>query len=403
MAPENIVPLAGNLSDIETAEVLRMNTTFEGAASEAPGPNPNLAIVTPIVKPTSDIQRSELKRKWGIYSAGELKQRCGEITKSGYVIQGLLPERALGIVVGDSGIGKSPLLYQAGICIAAGIPFLGHPVNQGRVLYLDFENGLGNVDEMVTHLGQHLGLPDLPEDLLLWNLNDSPPPSNRRSSQGVLDMIRDVRPSLAIIDSLGAAYPEIEGDNKDATERYQDIRSVMRECETSVMGVHHLRKPSSDIGNAPPPLEKGDCRNWFLQVRGPRALINGADIRLGFAVPASAGYVPAQGGQSEEIALVMRGFGRVRGEIPTTYLARVSDEDGDPLGYRRLTGVALLFNGDQEAAFAKLPDSFRFKEGQKVYGKAGQPTTDFLNKCIAAGIVRKLPNRQGYEKTKGPE
>ena len=177
----------------------------------------------------------------------------------------------------------------------------------------------------------------------------------------------------------------------------------MRECGTSVMGVHHLRKPSSDTGNAPPPLEKGDCRNWFLQVRGPRALINGADIRLGFAVPASAGYVPAQGGQAEEIALVMRGFGRVRGEIPTTYLARVSDEDGDPLGYRRLTGAALLFNGDQEAAFAKLPESFRFKEGQRVYGKGAQPTIDFLNKCIAAGIVRKLPKREGYEKTKVPE
>ena len=66
------------------------------------------------------------------------------------------------------------------------------------------------------------------------------------------------------------------------------------------------------------------------------------------------------------------------------------------MGYRRLTGPSLLFNPDQATGFAKVPDSFRFKDAQKVYGKGAQATTDFLNKCINIGILRRTA--RGYEK-----
>jgi AAA domain len=97
---------------------------------------------------------SEWKRKWPIYTPGELKQRCKELVSDSSVIGGLIPKRSLRVVAGDSGIGKSPLLYQAAICVASGVPFLGRPVSRGRVLYLDLENGLGDVDELVTRLSR---------------------------------------------------------------------------------------------------------------------------------------------------------------------------------------------------------------------------------------------------------
>src|SRR5215469_4878899 len=64
-----------------------------------------------------------LKRKWGIYTHGALKQRCHELRGNQYLIADLLPKRSLSIVVGDSGLGKSPLLYQAALSVAEGIPF----------------------------------------------------------------------------------------------------------------------------------------------------------------------------------------------------------------------------------------------------------------------------------------
>jgi hypothetical protein len=328
---------------------------------------------------------SELKRKWAIYTPGELRQRCKELDSGSFLIGGLIPNRSLGIVVGDSGIGKSPLLYQAAICITAGIPFLGRPVSQGRVLYLDFENGLGDVEEMVTRLARHLGLMGLPEDLLLWNYNDAHPTWGPAQ---VGHMICEAKPVWVVIDSLGAFAPDIEEKASNVTRVYQDFRKIIRECGTSITGVHHLRKPSSKPDEAPPPLEE-DPHRWFQQARGSRALINSCDVRIGADRPVRAKQFEGLDGRSREVAMVIGGFGRVRGNIDATYVARVLDEDDEPQGYVELAGVSLLFNLEQEEAYRDLPPQFRFKDAQKHYGKGSQATNDFLKKCIGAGVMRK--------------
>src|SRR6267378_453500 len=69
----------------------------------------------------------------------ELEQLCQEQPAS-YVVEGLLPADDVHVAVGDSGLGKTPWAYQLGLCVAAGMPFLGHPVRESRVLYYDLEN-----------------------------------------------------------------------------------------------------------------------------------------------------------------------------------------------------------------------------------------------------------------------
>ena len=337
---------------------------------------------------------SELKRKWAIYTPGELKQRCKELDCGASLIGGLIPRRSLSIVVGDSGLGKSPLLYQAAICVTAGIPFLGRPVTQGRVLYVDFENGLGDVDDLVGRLSRHLELADKPDDLLLWNFNDAPP--SWEPTQ-LTCMIREAKPVWVVIDSLGAFTPDIEEKASIVTRVYQEFRKSIRECGASITGVHHLRKPSSKPDEAPPPLED-DPHRWFLQARGSRALINGCDVRLGVDRSGKAKQFESLDGRSREVALVIGGFGRVRANIVTTFLTRVLDEDDEPLGYDKLAGVSLLFNPDQEAVYRDLPEQFRFKIAQKHYGKGAQATTDFLKKCIGVGIMRKDGREYGKVK-----
>lgn len=339
----------------------------------------------------------ELKRKWAIYTPSELKQRCKDLDCGSFLIGGLIPQRSLSIVVGDSGLGKSPLLYQAAICVTAGIPFLGRPVSRGRVLYVDFENGLGDVEEMVTRLSRHLGLTGVPEDLLLWNYNDAPPtwaPSH------LSKMIHEAKPVWVVIDSLGALVPNIEEKASIVTRVYQECRKLIRECGASITGVHHLKKPSSKPHEAPPPLED-DPNRWFLQARGSRALINGCDVRIGADRSVRAKHFESLDGRSCEVALVIAGFRRVRGPIDTTFLTRVLDEDDEPLGYDKLAGVNLLFNPEQEEAYRNLPQTFRFKDARRLYGKGPQATTDLLKKCIGTGIMRK--DGREYRKVEVPE
>jgi archaellum biogenesis ATPase FlaH len=339
---------------------------------------------------------SELARRWGIYTPGELRQKCKEVDCA-FLIGGLIPRRTISIVAGDSGIGKSPLLYQAAICVAAGVPFLGRPVTQGPVLYLDFENGLGDVDELVCRLSRHLRLIETPENLLTWNYNNAPP---RWAASQLAEMIRDVRPAWVLIDSLSGFAPECEEKASNVVHVFQSFRKSISECDSAITVVHHLKKPSVKPQEAPPPLEENP-RQWFLQVRGSGNLINGCDVRIGVATSVKAKHGADLDGRFHDVALVMGGFGRIRGKIATTFVARALDEDDEPLGYDELAGVSLLFNADQEETYRSLPAVFKFKDAQRIYGKGAQATTDFLKKCIGVGIMRK--DGRDYQKVEVAE
>jgi hypothetical protein len=306
------------------------------------------------------------------------------------LIAGLIPKKTISLVVGDSGIGKSSLLYQAALCVATGKPFLGHLTSQGRVLYLDFENGLGEVDDLIRCLARHLGLAEMPDSLLLWNYNDAPP---RWRPEGLAEMVSDAQPAWVIIDSLTAYDPEVEEKASNATRLYQGFRRIIRESHAAISGIHHLKKPSNRAEESAPPLEENP-HGWFLQARGSRALVNGSDVRMGIDRPWRAG-------SDSEVALVIGGFGRVRGNIPTIFVSRVLDEDDEPIGYEKLTGASLLFNPEQEQAHKNLPPVARFKDAQRVYGKGPQATLDWLTKCISLGIMRK--DGREYRKVEVPE
>src|SRR5438552_3861933 len=76
---------------------------------------------------------------------------------------------------------------------------------------------------------------------------------------------------------------------------------------------------------------------------------------------------------ASEVALVLRGHSRTRGEIGPFLLRRVWDAEGEPLGYERVTPApALLKNPEQEAAFLGLPDAFQFRDAMRLYGKRNE-------------------------------
>jgi len=204
-------------------------------------------------------------------------------------------------------------------------------------------------------------------------------------------MLRDVRPALAIIDSLAAYKPQAEEKNSDAGRMLREFRDVARDVGTSTLMVHHRRKMPRKADESAGPLENANLRQWFQDARGASALINGSDVRLGVDAPDISAV------QKDDVALVLRGMGRIRGEIGPFYMARDHDENGDPAGYRRLTGPELLFNEQQQKALANLPTRFTFKEAKLACGKSDQPTRNWLDRSADLGLVRH-PGRGVYEK-----
>ena len=317
-----------------------------------------------------------LAEQYGVRTFSQLTNRVDAFSATRYLIPDFVPSDGIGLFVGDSGLGKSPLLYQAAVCVAAGVPFLERPVQQGRVLFMDAENGQVEVRKIIdAHCG-FLNV-DFGDSLRFWNFNDTP-------NGDYASVIKATRPDWVIIDPLKAMYPGIETDNTKALAALKNLRELRRDVGCAVTGVHHIRKPSEGQFLD---LETGSLREWLLQARGPRELITGTDVRFGIDYSSSGG----------ENVLVLRGFERVIGETPAIRVARMMDEDANPIGYQLCQGFELL-NPEHRAVLDALPESFRFKDAQHNLNKASEATQAMLKNFIRAGVVRHEGKGKPYVK-----
>lgn len=308
---------------------------------------------------------------------------CAQDARGGLVV-GLLPGRGISILVGDSGLGKSPLAYQLGLCVSAGIPFLGMKTEQGSVVYADWENGLKGSRDMREQLVRFLGLSKAPEDFLLWvpDFADSFP---------IERICRDVKPSLVIVDSLRSHNPHFEKSDYTG-EEMKGLHATAYKNGVSVLLVHHIRKPGPEgvplLDNEAVPVIQ-----WLNQASGHRSLVNQSHTRIGADRP--------DGRRNLDAALILRWQERGKDETGPLYVERVYDEHGEPFGYRLIIGPQLLGNPEQEAAFKQLPQKFTFRDAKAAYRKSDNPTKRWLDKCEATGQARRV-SRGLYEKLPRP-
>jgi hypothetical protein len=292
------------------------------------------------------------------------------------------------------------LLYQLALCVATGKPFLGFQVKRGDVLIVDFEDGYADIDAMLASLCRFLGLQRPPTNLQIFSEYGAPEKFGQRDHH-IKDLIREMQTpgrKLSIVDTLRAYSPSIVEKNSEAATEIQFFRAMSRISGGAFLGSHHLRKPSDDPKTpALDTLEKS--RDWFNEASGALSLINGADTRLGVAEPKKK--------TPEDVAFVLRGFRRVRGELPMLYVRRVRDENGEPLGYERLMDQSFLLTEPFKTRFDNLPNHFRHKDVigviEKEIGKTpGAGTVSHtLAKFKSFGLIKDAADG-GYQKV-GPQ
>lgn len=305
----------------------------------------------------------------------QLEKVCTEQPTS-YVVEGFLPADDIHVAVGDSGLGKTAWAYQLGLCVASGSPFLGMPVKRGRVLYFDMENGKEAILQVGKSLCKHLGIRSFPKNFLIRG--DEAMPLAKAAAT--------YKPSLILVDTLRPFQPNAERGNDEMGKFLQDLKTVARKEHSAILLLHHVRKPG-EMGV--PALEESPTLEWLQQASGARALINQTNTRIAFD--------RARKNQAEKAAFVMKGFVKMKGETESIFIERVLDDQGQPLGYKRVVGIGLLGNADQEAAYVRLPEQFTFKEAKAIFARADDPTNKWLKKCEAAGLLEKLDGR-GYKK-----
>jgi hypothetical protein len=321
----------------------------------------------------------------GIHTLDSMKQAVRSLQKRAYLLQGHIPRQSITLMVGDSGIGKSPFNYELGISIASGLPFLGIPTTQGRVLYLDYEDDVDQIIANVEAITKKLKLGKPPNAFQFWS------PAMSGSNSNPFDLIRLFRPDFVIIDTISAAFSKVESENKFVPDLYKQCR----ETGAAVEFVHHLKKESSDQANEESfdfDLTRPTTVRDFQCVRGASALYNNADLRLKL-IRARA--------NDEDWAFIVRGYLRGKGSIPTLSVGRVLDENGEPIGHKRLGGLAKL-SAKYRDVFTALPERFRWKDLADHF-KGNGSKQEFRDACIAAGLLKPEKDGDLYVKMPGWE
>ena len=312
-----------------------------------------------------------------IINAQELAELCALSTQEQFIVENMIPAQATSIIVGDSGLGKSPLAYQLALSITTGLRFCNLPVMQSPVLMVDLENSIGQADEMIESLHKFMAIDARP--LNLFRLNSYIP----STTEEWMKFFSDIKDTTVIIDSLRAAWPSVPEKNMLAAELLQKLKAIARKQSLTFILIHHLRKPGTGE-DTPPELKHVSLLEWLNQASGARALINQSAGRIG---------VTSDG----EDRLLLKSKIRVYDELDWV-LVREYDSQGSPAGYRMELGLDSITPGAKQD-FLKLPHEFRFVDARLLLDKKGGALVNFLGKCIRAGILERLPKDGGYRKT----
>lgn len=236
------------------------------------------------------------------------------------LVKGVLPSRSVNIIGGDSGLGKSPLLCQLAVCVAAGIPFLDHPVKQSPVIIADYENDAALLPMLETTAKAVNASESIFDDGLFV--------LQRPEQQEIVSEVKRTGARLVVVDSLRGLDSQAEsGKSNRAAQLIAELQGV----DTCWVLIHHLRKQSPDSPRQALDDDNIPILTWLENLAGHRGLINQTFTRLGI-----------DRASRKEAELVVRGYFKGRGEFGPLYLERIYGDEGEPLGYQKLTGTSLL-------------------------------------------------------------
>ena len=192
----------------------------------------------PWTPPQTEAEAQE-EAKPGIVVTSAVDLQNADLPPTVFLITDILPD-GTSIISAASKIGKSWMVLDMGLCIAAGDPFMNKPTVKCGVLYLALEDSLSRLQDRMNKI---LGGRTPPAGFLF--ATEAPTLDN-----GLLDKLDRIlnqfpETKLIIIDTLqkirGRALPRESSYEQDYREM-GEVKSHMDKNGVSVLFVHHNRK-----------------------------------------------------------------------------------------------------------------------------------------------------------------
>lgn len=155
-----------------------------------------------------------------------------------YLIDGLLPVGGSMLFAAAKKVGKSVSLLNLAISVARGLPFLGRPTQQGRVLYVSLDE-----PQAITRARANL-LGITGDDPIDWVIDRRPP---EQWVRWLRDLLAKQNYALIVIDTL-AKLLGVEEINSygEWNKKLAPLHAMAQEFTTCWAGAVHTRKESQD-------------------------------------------------------------------------------------------------------------------------------------------------------------
>lgn len=158
-----------------------------------------------------------------------------------YLVENLLVENKVSMIFAEPGTIKSWTALDIAACVSAGLPWLGERnVMQGRVLYVDFEDGSYEFHRRICLLTGHANRPDL---------GYAYAPGNIVEKEWWVRLERLVKANeikFVVIDTLAGATPGIDENDRNAADPLTYAGWFTEATGATILFLHHANK-SGDI------------------------------------------------------------------------------------------------------------------------------------------------------------
>ncbi len=316
-----------------------------------------------------------MERNRNVYSLNQLMKL--PLPKPESIINGLLFADETVLCIARQKEGKSTLMLQLCLDVAAGADFLGrYPCAKKSVMYVDYENRPYRIQERAKDI---LGNAEAPPEVYFYALNhlsDRDVGLRKDEEYKQLEaLVIDKKPGLLVIDPLRYAV----GGELDEVTSMSIIESVAQLKQKSpnmaVILVHHTRKSS---GDGSPAKLKADPRSWVDRIYGSQALL---------------AHVEAIWGLERDDDLYT--FATVPRSQPGLNLRLGKDHSSERFVFDSETKQELT--EAEKAAWSRLPNSFTWTQAES-FGIASSTLSRTLGKAVRVGLLFQDRETKAYRK-----